>query len=75
MENNMWFCCERCENVDHMKSTPPPGNAQLLCFRCQFGSWHNLFAEETFDPNVHDVINKPSNKPFAQQNSFMGGSA
>lgn len=71
MEANLWFKCDRCDNVDHMKSTPPAqdGTGQLVCHRCQFGTWHHHFAEETYDSSYHDVVNAPSN---ARREGFLG---
>lgn len=69
MEAGLWFKCDRCNNLDHMKATGPSGTGEMLCHRCQHGCWHDHFSEVQYDESLHDVVNGPSRSP----QSFLGG--
>lgn len=72
MQATLWFKCDRCSNVDHMKSTMPSGTGEMLCFRCQHGEWHDHFPEEQYDSSLHDVFNAPAQ---SSSQTFLGGPA
>lgn len=73
------FCCDRCGNLDNIHHTPPSGTGQMLCYRCQFGHWHNMSTEEQYDSSFHNAFNDPNSRSsvFVSQRtgSILGGPA
>jgi hypothetical protein len=68
---NMWFCCDNCGNLDHLRcSVSENSGGQQLCGRCIHGEWHGAFPEEKYDPHLHEVINRPTLPEFADSISI-----
>lgn len=53
----MMFVCDKCENVDSITLSHPTQDG-YLCYRCLHGTWHGMFGEEKYDPQLHPVINR-----------------
>lgn len=71
--STLFFRCERCNTLDHMKACPPCSGGHLICYRCQFGSWHNVFEEVTYDSSFHDVVNPTPDSTVNKFTSYGGG--
>lgn len=69
MSVNMFFCCDQCDNLDHLRATEI-SNGVMLCFRCQRGEWHGLFEERKYCPETDKVINRPNNGLHMEEPSF-----
>lgn len=58
------FVCTCCNSVDDVEvafHAPLPAAPEAqLCTRCQYGQWHELFPQEQYDPDKHNVINRPT---------------
>lgn len=64
MSVNMFFCCDSCGNLDSLRTTEQQGGG-MRCFRCIHGQWHDAFPEQSYDPHLHLVINRPANPDLA----------
>lgn len=57
------FACDKCETVDLdvLSTLPQPcPSGKWLCTCCMSQPWHNQFPKETYDPEKHLVVNRPS---------------
>lgn len=59
--STLYFRCERCNTLDHMKACPPCFGGQLICYSCQFGGWHDRFEKTDYDSSLHEVVNPVEN--------------
>jgi len=62
------FRCVSCNHVDLMDVRYPHGEDMdvdlrpipLICTQCAGLPWHNRMVYEVYNPELHDVVNKPS---------------
>lgn len=55
--DQMWFCCDKCNNLDNLRNTTITGG-QFLCYRCVHGEWHDIFPERKYDPAKDVATNR-----------------
>lgn len=55
------FACSRCKTVDLIGFCFPLGlpsdTTKQLCTRCSTGSWHGMFPEEKYNPELDHIAN------------------
>lgn len=52
------FCCDRCGNLDSIRTTHQVGGNMYQCYRCINNCWHGYFEETQYNPEEHEVINR-----------------
>lgn len=60
-----FFACDRCEGIDCVElrypKTQHPGKGNpWICHLCEFGTWHDQFLYQKYDPERDLVVNRIS---------------